>query len=109
MIRNRACGGTLARYSARGHNVTIIYLTRGEAGIPGKTHDEAAAIRTDEALKACRVLGATPVFAGQIDGSSEITNARYEAFGHLLNEPSRMWSLRIGPWIHIATIARRRC
>ncbi len=79
------CGGTLARYSARGHNVTIIYLTRGEAGIPGKTHDEAAAIRTDEALKACRVLGATPVFAGQIDGSSEITNVRYEAFEKLLN------------------------
>ena len=26
------CGGTLARYSARGHNVTMIYLTRGEAG-----------------------------------------------------------------------------
>ena len=74
------CGGTLAHYSGRGHNVTIIYLTRGEAGIPGKTHDEAAAIRTEEALKACRVLGASPVFAGQIDGSSEITNARYEAF-----------------------------
>jgi len=79
------CGGTLARYSAGGQNVTIIYLTRGEAGIPGKTHDEAAAIRTEEALKACRVLGATPVFAGQIDGSSEITNARYEAFEKLLN------------------------
>ena len=45
------CGGALARYAARGHNVTIIYLTRGEAGIPGKTHDEAAAIRTDEAAR----------------------------------------------------------
>jgi LmbE family N-acetylglucosaminyl deacetylase len=46
------CGGTLARYSVRGHNVTIIYPTRGEASIVGKTHDEAAAIRTDEATKA---------------------------------------------------------
>jgi LmbE family N-acetylglucosaminyl deacetylase len=79
------CGATLARYSARGHNVTIIYLTRGEAGIPGKTHEEAARIRTEEALKACRVLGAKPVFAGQIDGSSEISNGRYEAFERLLN------------------------
>ena len=78
------CGGTLARYSSRGHNVAIIYLTRGEAGIPGKTHDEAARIRTEEALKACRVLGATPSFAGQIDGSSEISNPRYEAFDRLL-------------------------
>ena len=27
------CGGTLAMYAARGHRVTVIYLTRGEAGI----------------------------------------------------------------------------
>jgi len=80
------CGGTLARYSARGHAVTIIYLTRGEAGIKGKTHDEAARIRTEEALKACRILGTKPVFAGQIDGSSEISSSRYEAFDSLLKE-----------------------
>src|SRR5579872_1689396 len=61
------CGATLARYSAAGHNVVIVYLTRGEAGIESKTHDEAARIRTEEALKACKVLGAQPVFAGQID------------------------------------------
>ena len=78
------CGGTLARYSGRGHAVTIIYLTRGEAGIPGKTHDEAAQIRSEEALKACRILNARPLFAGQIDGSTEISNASYEAFNALL-------------------------
>lgn len=79
------CGGTLARYSAAGHNVTIIYLTRGEAGIPGKTHQEAARIRTEEATKACKLLGAQPVFAGQIDGSTEVNNASYRAFEPLLN------------------------
>ena len=42
------CGGTLARYAALGHSVTVIYLTRGEAGIPGKSHDEAAGIRSAE-------------------------------------------------------------
>jgi LmbE family N-acetylglucosaminyl deacetylase len=42
------CGGTLARYAALGHAITVIYLTRGEAGIPGKSHDEAAAIRSAE-------------------------------------------------------------
>ena len=78
------CGATLARYSGRGHTVTIVYLTRGEAGIPGKTHDEAAHIRTDEASKACRILGARSLFAGQIDGFTEISNARYEAFDTLL-------------------------
>ncbi len=80
------CGGTLVRYSGRGHNVTIIYLTRGEAGIPGKTHGEAARIRTEEALRACRILNAKPIFAGQIDGASEISNARYESFDNLLSE-----------------------
>ena len=68
-------GGTLARFAAGGHSVTIIYLTRGEAGIPGKSHDEAAAIRTRESMAACAILGAKAVFAGQIDGSSVVDNA----------------------------------
>lgn len=37
---------TLARYAALGHTVTIVYLTRGERGIAGKSLDEAARIRT---------------------------------------------------------------
>jgi LmbE family N-acetylglucosaminyl deacetylase len=66
------CGGTLARYADAGHKITVIYLTRGEAGIEGKSHDEAAAIRTAEAQAACKVLGATAVFAGQIDGDTRV-------------------------------------
>src|SRR5262249_33765048 len=50
------CGGTLALYAERGHRVTVIYLTRGEAGIRGKSHQEAAAVRTAEAEQACRIL-----------------------------------------------------
>jgi LmbE family N-acetylglucosaminyl deacetylase len=69
------CGGTLALYSAQGHSVTVIYLTRGERGIQGKSDAEAAAIRTVEAESACRLLGAKPLFAGQIDGSTELTRA----------------------------------
>jgi LmbE family N-acetylglucosaminyl deacetylase len=64
------CGGTLARFTKAGHAVTIIYLTRGEAGIPGKSHDEAAAIRTKEATEACKILQTKPIFAGQIDGGT---------------------------------------
>jgi len=78
------CGGTLARYAAAGHKVTVIYLTRGEAGIKGKSHDEAAAVRTKEAEAACKVLGAKPVFAGQIDGATEVNRARAEALADLL-------------------------
>jgi LmbE family N-acetylglucosaminyl deacetylase len=64
------CGGTLAKLRNAGHEVTIIYLTTGEAGIPGKSHDEAASIRRQEAINACKVLDAKPVFAGQIDGDT---------------------------------------
>jgi len=41
------CGGTLARYSESGHRVTIVYLTRGEAGIRGKSHEESATRPSD--------------------------------------------------------------
>ncbi|MEP6951126.1 MAG: PIG-L deacetylase family protein [Ginsengibacter sp.] len=66
------CGGTLAKLAAAGHEVTIIYLTSGEAGIEGKSHDEAASIRKQEAINACKILGAKPVFAGQTDGDTII-------------------------------------
>lgn len=68
------CGGTLAKLVNMGHEVTIIYLTTGEAGIEGKTHDQAAAIRKQEAINACAVLKAKPVFAGQIDGATIMDN-----------------------------------
>lgn len=73
-LRLSGCGGTLALYAEAGHAVTIIYLTRGEAGIPGRSHEEAAAIRTTECEKACRILQAKPVFAGQIDGATIVDN-----------------------------------
>jgi LmbE family N-acetylglucosaminyl deacetylase len=68
------CGGTLAKLRNAGHQVTIIYLTTGEAGIPGKSQDEAAAIRKQEAINACKVLDAKPVFGGQIDGATIFNN-----------------------------------
>lgn len=72
------CGGTMARFAGMGHEVVALYLTRGEAGIPGKSHQEAATIRTGEAQKACDILNMRPLFAGQIDGATEITPRRYD-------------------------------
>jgi len=68
------CGGTLSKLASDGHDVTIIYLTAGEAGIPGKSHSEAAIIRTKEAIEACKIIKARPVFAGQVDGDSVVNN-----------------------------------
>jgi len=82
------CGGTLARYTALGHTVTIIYLTRGEAGIQGKSHDEAAAIRSSEAEAACKILGAKPVFAGQVDGATGVDAKAAESLARLISAES---------------------
>jgi N-acetylglucosamine malate deacetylase 1 len=78
------CGGSIARYTDLGHEVVIVYLTAGEAGIEGKSASEAAAIRTAEARNACAILKARPVFAGQIDGSTEITPAQYKHMSEIL-------------------------
>src|ERR1041384_7158729 len=78
------CGGTLARYAALGHAVTVVYLTRGERGIDGKSLDEAARIRTAECEAACRIIGAKPAFFGQIDGATEMTRAQVDAMQRLL-------------------------
>lgn len=79
------CGGTVALYSSLGHEVVILYLTRGEVGIEGKSVKESADIRTAESRKACEILKARPVFAGQIDGSTELNRARYQEFRQLLD------------------------
>jgi len=80
------CGGTLARFTKAGHAVTIIYLTRGEAGIPGKSHEEAAAIRTKEATEACKILQTKPIFAGQIDGGTIVNLEWIKKLQELLTE-----------------------
>jgi N-acetylglucosamine malate deacetylase 1 len=78
------CGGALVRYAAAGDSVTIVYLTRGERGIDGKSLDEAARIRTAESESACKIIGAKPVFFGQIDGATEVTHAHVDAMTKLL-------------------------
>lgn len=81
-----ACGGTMALYADAGHKVVSLYLTRGEAGVPGKSHEEAARIRTAEAEEACRILNARPVFASQIDGATEANAKAYDELKRILDE-----------------------
>ena len=79
------CGGTMARLVREGHDVAAVYMTRGERGILGATNEEAARIRTAEAIKACGVIGCRYIFLSQIDGSGEITPKRYAEFIDLMN------------------------
>jgi LmbE family N-acetylglucosaminyl deacetylase len=78
------CGGTMAKYSDAGHQVTFLYLTRGEASDPKKTYAEMAELRTKEAETACKILNATPKFAGQVDGNTVLNKEQNEKVAKLL-------------------------
>jgi len=80
------CGGTMALYSNASHKVVALFLTRGEKGIPGKSDQETAAIRTAEAQKSCEILGARPRFANQIDSRTELSKSRYEQFWEVIQD-----------------------
>ena len=71
------CGGTMILLQQAGYEVVSVYMTKGEAGIQGKTHEESAALRVKEATEASKMLGARPLFMTQIDGNAEINKARY--------------------------------
>src|SRR6266540_550821 len=79
------CAGTLTRYAELGHLVTVVYLTRGERGIRDKSPDEAARIRTAECEAACKIMGARPLFFGQIDGATELNKAHVDDMTKLLS------------------------
>ena len=82
------CGGVIARYVAEGHEVKLVYLTGGEAGIEGLTHDEAAKVRLSEVEKANNTLKTKHLFVGQIDGSTEISTTWYEKMINVLKSES---------------------
>jgi N-acetylglucosamine malate deacetylase 1 len=73
------CGGTIARYADLGYEIVLIYLNDG---VPvGKPRD---GVRVAEAKKACEIIKARPIFAGQIDGDAVVDRAHYEAFRQIL-------------------------
>lgn len=79
------CGGTIARYVELGHDVTLLYLNRGEGFCGAAALKECGAIRTAEAQQACRILKAHAAFAGQYDGHAVLDNAHYEQFRRQLD------------------------
>ena len=79
-------GGLLALAADAGHDVTSVYLTTGEAGIPGTGAAASADIRRKEAESACKILGVKAVFFGEIDGSTVVDKARYQKMADFLQE-----------------------
>ncbi|HZU28268.1 MAG TPA: PIG-L family deacetylase [Bryobacteraceae bacterium] len=79
------CGGTVARYTDAGHDVTLLYLNRGQKTCPETEGDPGSRVRVAEAEKACNILGAKPAFAGQCDAHSVVDNAHYDEFRRVLD------------------------
>lgn len=71
------CGGLMIKLREMGTEVVSVYFTGGEAGIPGKSHEESRTIRTAEAKRACETMGVRAVFMTQIDGNAEVNKQRY--------------------------------
>jgi N-acetylglucosamine malate deacetylase 1 len=78
------CGGTVARYTDAGHEAVLLYLNRGEGYCGENDPKDCGKIRTSEAEKACAILKARPVFAGQFDGKAIVDPPHYDEFSRLL-------------------------
>lgn len=78
------CGGTILQLKKNGYDVIAVYMTKGERGIQGKNLDEAAEIRVQEAINACKILEIKPIFMSQIDGNTEINKERYLEMRNLI-------------------------
>ncbi|HEY1986494.1 MAG TPA: PIG-L family deacetylase [Terracidiphilus sp.] len=71
------CGGTIARLTALGHEVALLYLNDG-------AWETSAEIRISEAKKACGILKARPLYADQKNGHAIVDGAHYDSFAKLI-------------------------
>jgi N-acetylglucosamine malate deacetylase 1 len=84
------CGGTIARYTDLGHDVTLLYLNRGEGsnsggpGCPENNPKQGSVIRVREAIAACGILKAHAMFAGQCNGRAVVDLRHYDDFTKIL-------------------------
>jgi LmbE family N-acetylglucosaminyl deacetylase len=76
------CGGTVARYTSLGHEVVLLYLNNGQW--PTSKGGAPAATRMAEAGKACEILKARPVYAGQINGQAVLDISHFDDFRQIL-------------------------
>lgn len=56
------CGGSIAKYTVAGHEVSVVYLTSGGSGDPKIPEKELTKIREKEAKNAAQILGVKNTF-----------------------------------------------
>jgi LmbE family N-acetylglucosaminyl deacetylase len=72
------CGGTIARLTARGHDVALLYLNEGD------WPPTPATARLAEAEKACEILKARRLYAGQANGHAVVDADHYDQYRRIL-------------------------
>ncbi len=72
------CGGTLARFVAEGHEVTMCHVSRGDRGSFEHSMEEIALIRGGEAAAAAAVIGASYLSLGLSDGEVSSADPRHK-------------------------------
>ncbi len=82
------CGGTIAKYTDDGHQVTLLYLNRGHKGCGHQTAEACGSLRVSEAQRACQILKARPRFFDQMDGEAMVDSAAYDTFRQSLASES---------------------
>lgn len=100
------CCGTLARYTALGHEVLIISLTPGDsvsmADVYHMTVEDLAAARRHQAVKGAGVIGARIMFLKEKDLWMRVDPSSYQEFNKLLmaEKPDvvfAMWLMEFHP------------
>jgi N-acetylglucosamine malate deacetylase 1 len=74
------CGGTVARFTALGHDVVLLYMN------DGAWKQISSATRIAEAKKACEILEARPVYANQINAHAIVDNQHYQEFQSIIEK-----------------------
>jgi LmbE family N-acetylglucosaminyl deacetylase len=83
-----ACGGTIARLTAQGHEAVLLYMNDG-AWPPASSEERIA-----EAKHACDLLKARPLYVGQQNGNAIVDKAHYQSFASIVEaeEPDAVFT-----------------
>jgi LmbE family N-acetylglucosaminyl deacetylase len=81
------CGGSLIKHVRNGRNVTVVYMTSGDAGSRSITKRALGEVREKEAQKACEFIGIKDlVFLRNRDGYLENNERNFVRVVNLLRE-----------------------
>jgi LmbE family N-acetylglucosaminyl deacetylase len=74
------CGGTIARLTSHGHDVSILYLNQGD------WPPTSVEVRLAEAQKACEILKSRRLYAGQLNSRAIVDADHYETYRKILEQ-----------------------